>query len=238
MTDFRLLTTKKNAVFKIIVESSLNPNNFQWGEADSVSSIKVPSYNRIQNPVSVIKYKDSTYFYKFDTAPNGQYYSVFSPGVNLRVEEGIFGDWKGQLTHFWSWLKCLKKEIEEPDLWADLSKYQLQDYDQINKDIPNDQFSSQQVEEISAAINNIRIHLLKNHELDQPQVDSVNEKLNYLIDCSKRFGKKDWFFLSVGIITFIAGQIKIPQDQFLNILHLLRDIITGILLLPQYMIGV
>lgn len=219
-----ILTSQKNDVLDLIKNSNLDPFNFKWSEADSRFSKSRAGYSA---GVSLLKYEKTQFYFKFDFGTEG-HYAIFSPGEDQVVEERNTGDWANQREYAIRWLSYLKREVEQPDLWEELAKYQLPPGEKISPDVTNEPFTVHQIEQISAGIINIRAYLEVEFDLEN-QKDTVNEKLEYLIDAAKRQGRKDWFHTSIGVIFSLAIALSMSPEQARTIWNFLKDAVVGII---------
>lgn len=108
----RLLKSQKNDVLQMVEQAGFTGSDFAWGERDA-------RYYR-STSVDVLRYQRSSdgYFFCFDCR-DGKPYAAFSPGGEAKVEEQFPRDWAHQRLCVKAWLYCLKRETEEPDLWAE-----------------------------------------------------------------------------------------------------------------------
>ncbi len=128
----------------------------------------------------------------------------------------------------------LKREVEEPDLWEDLSKQKLSYDETISPDIINEPFSIHQAEQIADGIENIRRYLLNEFKGEQNAEKIINQKLDYLIDASKRQGRKDWFHTCIGVFFSMATALTMSPDQTKQIWIILKNAISGIIKLIPF----
>lgn len=220
MAEYTLLQSQKNDVFRMIKGTEgLDPFNFQWLVTDSTFERELK--------VSHLRYNGTHFFFKFDFL-NGKHYSIFSPGKDQLVERQRPGDWGNQLSYFAYWLIYLKREINSPDLWGELAKYQLPPGEQIGKDIGNEPFTFQQVQQIADSLKKIAQYLETNLRLDAKQKALVNEKLDYLIEGSKRQGKRDWINQAIGVVFTIAVDLALDPEKAKTLWNILKTAISGI----------
>jgi len=228
MNEYTLMTSQRNEILEFIKQTSLDPFNFRWSEENS----RLSEQNLLPLIVSKLSYDNSPYYFLFDLHKN-QHYSFHSPGESKLHEQEYPGSWGGQIAYVKKWLKNLEREVNQPDLWDDLNRQKIA-YDQkIHPEMTNEPFSVSQAEQIAEGIENIRKYLLEQFESDSDSRNLINEKLDYLINASKRQGRTDWFHTCLGVFTGIATALAMSPDQTKNMWALLKSAITGILrLLP------
>lgn len=225
MADRIPLKSQQNEIFQMIQNKGFDPSKFELNEEKSQQSV---DKGGLPDTISKINYSGTNFYFIFDFLRE-IHYSEFSPGKETLVEEQYPGSWKQQIGYVESWLTNLKKEIAEPDLWEQLSEYQIAQEDQLSPETENDPFSPDQVEQIISGINRIKAHLTNELQLDTEQENEANEKLDYLIDAAKRQGRKDWFHTAIGVIVTISVSLALSPEQANTIWGFLREAVTGII---------
>lgn len=229
MNQLILLKSQKNEILKIIEKAKkakLNPINFKWSV---VSSSMTPELQ-----VSRIDYVGSGYFFKFDFEKGGQRHVFCSPGEKRLIEEISWLSWADVKSSFREWLFYLSREIYQPDLWAEMSKYQLPPESEVVPDISNEPFTTYQVEKILSGLNQVRAYLEEQRLGSEEQKRFVKERLNYLADAAKRQGRKDWVYTCIGVLVTITTALALSPEQAKTLWYLIRDAMAGIILfLPR-----
>ena len=158
--------------------------------------------------------------------------SKWEPGEQTRVDSYYWDNWSDQLSWFRSWLNYLKREIESPDLWAEISKEAQVLEAAASSDTSNAPFSLEEKAYIVQGINEIKQYLLTAHKLDPELVES---RLKYLIESSERVGRKDWINLLISVLVGIVINAALPpeatRELFRFVGTVLRQIINQPLLL-------
>jgi len=227
MSEYNLLRSQKNGVLEAIKSSGLDPFNFKWSEEDSQCTREDEfSFASVER----LSYVDIKFYFQFDCS-EGKRYAIFSPGRERCVEEHYPGAWVGQLSSVRSWLTYLKRELAQPDLWAELSKYQLPPDETLTADIGNEPFTVKEAEQLSEGIRKVRAYIEAEFALNEDQHNLVNEKLDYLLEAAKRQGRKDWFHTSIGVIFTLASAMAFSPEQTKNIWNILKDAISGVIYL-------
>jgi hypothetical protein len=150
-------------------------------------------------------------FYRFDLRAS-RHYCQYSPGEETLVEEQYPGDWAHQHEYIWQWLRRLKREAEEPDLWAAISGESALVLGASAGGVGNAPFSSPERQRISGTLNEIREYLVATQQLSGARLAFAEERLRYLEEASSRIGRKDWVNLAYGALINIAvGAALSPQ---------------------------
>jgi hypothetical protein len=224
-TEYKLLRSQKNQILESIKLCDLDPFNFKWTEHESDYLTDGENYSL---SVERLTYEDVTFYFQFDYSGQKRY-CIFSPGRERCIEQLAMGSWLDQLVVVGSWLKYLTRELTQPDLWSDLSKYHLMQGEILTADIGNEPFTVKEAEQLSEGIRKVRAYIAAEFTLSADQQDLVNEKLDYLLEASKRQGRKDWFHTSIGVIISLAATMAFSPEQTKNIWSILKGAINGII---------
>jgi len=103
MKDYLLLRTQKNEIFECIKNAGLIPLNFEWGE--EITNIKQHGGN--EYPVSLLKYLNTDFYFKFDHDTLDQFYCKSHPSTRYIDDKLGFNkkyNWDYALLHFREWL--------------------------------------------------------------------------------------------------------------------------------------
>lgn len=222
MYEYRLLKTQRNQVLELIQSFGMDPFNFTWKTTDSCKDE--------ETNVPLLEYGE--YYFQFDVWGDEKL-SAYSPGHNSVDETEFPGDWDSQLKNVALWLGCLKHEVEEPDLWSELEKYQIEEDKDVLSHIINEPFTANQAEQIQIGLLKVRSYLEQYTKDNNSQFEFVNSQLDYLVDAAKRQGKRDWLHTSIGVIMTITTALALAPEEAKNIWNILKATIGGIVQLPQ-----
>lgn len=208
MTDFFLLKSQKNEVFQAIQNNDFQPEEFEWNVEKS----------RYSSEVQVLRlvHKFSGYFYQFENHRDLNY-GWYSPGVNFPAELTGAASWSEQILNVNAWLKKLKRELEEPDLWEAIAKEKVLSEISVdqNENIP---FSIEEKPRIQESLNEIKQFLISSQSFSADQLNYLDARFNYLEDAASRLGRKDWIIIVIGTLmnTIITLAItpSIARDLF------------------------
>lgn len=230
MTDFQLLKSQRNDVFIWVGEVGLNPSEFKWSTSYSESFD--------DHSISKITHFPSGYFLNFDRSSRWQQmYFTGSPGRN-EISFSRYGTQK----ELWSddtkiivqeWLNNLKKEIEAPDLW-ELAHEENNLLDSVGRTstLENTPFLEDEQLLISSKILEIGNFLINSQDLNAHHQETVKKQLEYLVESSKRLGRKDWMNIGIGALFSLAMQLYLPAEASRQLLHMFsaffRHLIRGL----------
>ena len=220
-----LLKSQRNEIFEIIKNQGLDPSNFVWEETESSFVEKML--------VSEVKYIDSEFYFMFDYDNDDEHFCFYSPGKEKKVDDQYSGSWERAKDYFNGWLSYLSREIEQPDFWADIAKYQIPIDSEIKKDSTNEPFTAYQADQIIESLNNVRAFLHENKLVSEEHQAFVEDKLNYLEEAVKRQGSLDWIHTCIGAITTIAVALALSPEQTNAIWNFIKSTIVGLTKLLQ-----
>lgn len=226
MQEFLLRKSWKNDVFKSIQEANLNPLSFEWGEEQTEWDPDT-GYS-----VSVIKYKGTDFYFKFDRADDGRFDCKFFPGrLGVPEESGLWDEWNKILPYLKMWFSYVKKETG-PDLWEQLKEYAPDETFIGTGKISNAPFSYSEAENIIGSLDKLQSQIEKNFDLQADQLAFVKREIEYLKEAAKRQGRKDWMHTAIGVIITIAAGLALSPEKTKLLWDLLKSCFAGLLQLP------
>ncbi|KPK71145.1 hypothetical protein AMJ87_07610 [candidate division WOR_3 bacterium SM23_60] len=154
---------------------------------------------------------------------NDRHYAIFSPGVEKSIEEEYVGSWEIQLEFVEQWLKQLKKETSELDLWEEIVRQQAPSDFDFEADVLAKQFTPHQLANITDGLNQIRRYIQNDVTLLAEHHDMVMGRLDYLQQAAKRMNVKDWILVCIGMLFQTALQFAFSAQQTKKIFELLRN---------------
>lgn len=205
-TDKYLLpTSQRNQVLKSIERQGLDPAAFKWTE--KARSVNDPPRGHGEGLVSVLLHSSTGYSFTFDlrhTAPLVE----FVPGSkNLKRVEPC-KSLPEAMDHVLEWLSALKKEVDAPNLWAEIVQAsRIIEAADAAEDKP---FSPKQKQHLIADVDEIRRLLIEQHELTGERLKLVESEIDYLKGAVDRLSQRDWGM--VVFTTFVNIAIKLGLD--------------------------
>jgi len=218
-----LLKTQKNEALEFIKKWEFDPFNFTW---------KIELSKMTANlEVSVLLYNNTQFYFIFDFRKES-HTAVYAPGNERWEKVDYNGVWDIQLYSFEKWLENLKREIDAPDLWREVQKYQLPKDTRIDPNIKNDPFNAYQVNTIEIGLDRIRNYLTENISEDiktKDNLEVINKKMDYLKGALIRQGRLDWFHTCIGLLITTAIELAFSPEKTKIIWDILKDTLSGII---------
>lgn len=220
-----LLPTQRNDVFETIREAGLNPGDFKWimGVYYTQSREITTRGKRITNNCPKLQFRDSYYFFQFEL-PDSQHYYTCCPGSDSFGEKGNPGRWPDQLQAVRAWAIRLKEEIEAPDSWTEMAKYQVVVSPDIPENALNEVLSVSDAEDIAGKLQIVGDEIQKLYNLTSEQDHFVRGKLNLLEDAAKRVRSKEWVCIALSIFQIIAMGLTLTPEQVQQLTDLLKTV--------------
>jgi len=205
-----LLKSQKNEVFRFLQEVGLEPANFSW-TTHQVQDITEPRLN----------YLDGKYYFHFGESGN----CIYSPGSKRIVHEISVPFWHELTTWVRDWASSLKREIDAPDLWAEIEKYRATLPLVTGEQLVNEPIPAYEAEEISEKLQLFADKIEEQFKLNEEQSQFVRNKLNYLADAAKRQPRRDWEFMFIGVFIGIAFQLALEPTKAQQFWQFVKSIV-------------
>jgi|ERR1017187_3812889 hypothetical protein len=221
LPDKRLLPTQKNALAKVSRSLGFSVDEFEWGEEDMwehhmpYTNSEGRVYERFdrQYRVSVLKQKGSGYFCKF-----GPITLEYSPAKRTISDKRIFTKDSERVAIFRKWLRLLKRETV-PDMWGSLEKTALTKAVSSSA-LDNRPFTPAEQNLIAARLDEIKAFLLEGEQFNAARAEYVNQEFEYLKESSRRFGRKDWLRVLLGVLIGQAINLALAPEKAKGLLAL------------------
>jgi hypothetical protein len=214
-----LLPSQKNDVITAVRSAGFSPSDFTW------SPVMIAS-----NLFGVrLGFRDTAYH--FDFADDGKHGHSYSPGKEHLYQRGAAGAWVHQVGHVGAWLENLRREVEAPDLWSELSEQTT-----IEVVDTTDVITAADRVAIGRVLRELREYIVSTTTMTHEKLDAVDARLAYLEGAADRLGKKDWINAAIGVALNIVTAAALPPDVASEAMRMfwrgLRMIATGSPLLP------
>ena len=214
---YTLMKSQKNEVFKILQDAGLEPANFAWkiGRADvSRRFIDVPR----------LEYHDGQYYFQFEPKS-----CTLSPGELTAFAQYEAINWPMQIDNLIEWTDNLKREIEAPDLWAEMEKYKTSVSLALPEQILNEPIPAYEAEEIAKKLEQLANKIQEQFNLTNEQNKFVRRKLNYLAEAAKSQRSVNFVYMVIGVFVTIATALTLAPDQAKELWELIKSIMGGVI---------
>jgi len=224
MDDKTLLRSQKNEVFRRIEPTGVDLGRFKWCDVNS------PTDHGLV--VSRLEYPDR-FFFLFNRFSSGKYAATYSPGRSERRTFIVADDWPGQLRNVEAWALNLRRELEEPDLWATISQ-EKRLAEGASEASGNSPFSLEEQQRLAQDVKEIREFIARTFSLNQEQAKFVDDRLNYLTESAERLGRKDWINLALSVLMTIIIGLAMPPDASRELLRFAGEVFKRLIVGQLY----
>jgi hypothetical protein len=149
----------------------------------------------------------------------------------VEVERLIQENWRRQYRWCRGWLGDVKREVETPDLWAQLSDSEARSDDQqafwqhVADDADNTPFTAREQEQIAERLEALRRQIIDAHALTADKIAPLDAGISHLIEASRRVGRKDWLVMFIGVMCTLVATAVIRPDY---VSHLIQAFVHGL----------
>jgi hypothetical protein len=207
-----------NDIFKAIQEIDLDPGEFDLDTSDADVRVKPKS----SDACFIIGGRVGHYV--------GRY--VFGNNVELQYERY---SWDSLMSSVKTWLNFVKLDLDTPDLWAELRR-ETKLLGAISDDgTENRPFTQDEQREIAGRLRELEVSVRQTYSLSEAQMQSLDDKVDYLIAATGRLGRKDWLNAFVGVLFgFVVTAALAPETARGFFVIFLRAI--GLLAYPELLL--
>jgi len=117
-----------------------------------------------------------------------------------------------------SWLGDVKKDIETPDLWAQLQGERNLLGGGLFQGAENTPFTLSEQEGIAKRLLELRDNAKDHYSLSEAQVLILDAKIDYLVGATGRLGRIDWREVLIGSLVGFMLSVAIPPEAAREIL--------------------
>jgi hypothetical protein len=143
---------------------------------------------------------------------------------------GSWGSWEGSYVvgdavpwpyheYVWSnveerveqWTAKVKKDLETPDLWAQLQR-EREILSRTPDESENTPFTPDEQAAIVKHLDEIKEYVKNTHSLSQDQMVALEEGFDELATATKRLGRNDWRLMFLGLVLTLIVTGTLPPD--------------------------
>jgi hypothetical protein len=201
-----LLKWMKNDIFQAIQTVGLDPKEFDLEDDGDEARIK----HKWSASCFTVDRKAGNYAARY----------VVGDGPEWPTDAS---SWQASASRISTWLAEVKRDLETPDLWAELqreAKLLGANADDVAENTP---FTPDEQKEIAVRLRALAEHARRTYSLSAAQMRALDAKLGYLVDAARRLGRKDWLNVCAGaILGYILTALLPPEaarDMFLGLLR-------------------
>jgi len=202
----------KNQLFEALTELELDPTDFKIIDLEKHPKGNAFSmmYKKSMMGFLFIRKRSSFHEYKHQ-------FTQFAPKFPTSVIEPM-KEWltfEDIIVTFKQWVNSdLSKFIEE-DATADLLELALNNKEKLETIDFGDEssFSPEEQEQVKLGMEEARVLLTSNFELNEPQLAIVNKRLDYLVAALDRNTKTDWKAIAISAVLGMIVILSVDKDK-------------------------
>lgn len=198
---FTLLRSQRSRVFELLQEGQLEPAEFSWAKEEIAGSILVSRLN----------YREGTYYFQFSSHELNAW-SVVCPGRYRSMDYEYPKDWQEQEGVFRNWMRFLKREVEFPDYWGEMAKYQAVLGAAPPDSMVNEPIAAYEADRIERALTRLGEQIGQQLKLDGQAVTLVRGKFAYLAEAARRQRSRDWAYTALGVCATTAMSLPLSPE--------------------------
>jgi len=203
------MLSQKNSLIPLIEQRGFDPQEFTWEICTS----------NFAGTIETLVHKSTGFYYKFDINEDWEdlnHFAIFSPGNDtFENRSGPENSWIIHRDYFQRWLNNLRREVDSSDLWSLIA--QDKTMYEIAPAIPkfnSEPFSQEEQVSIVAQLNEISSYLISLPHTNPEHEERVEEAIEYLVDQTKHQGRRDWVFLSYGVLINLCMALALAPDNY------------------------
>ncbi len=217
----------KNEIFQLLLSSEYGIDKFELIENKYVDNLPSDSIQIKNTPLNFIirnSLEDFDLFdYKFVRYAPDYPSSGYMP-------EGNFTDFNDIKNSISLWLgisvKAYFEDRQEPDLWEEFKNgnktINLNEIDFENQS----NFSYEEKKQIELSLNELKFLIQTNLNTTQEEQEIVNNRLDYLIEASKRLNKFDWKSLALSTLFSISIALTLDTEKGHMLFELFKKVFS------------
>jgi hypothetical protein len=122
------------------------------------------------------------------------------------------------------WAREVKRDLETPDLWAELQDEVELLQASYAESAANTPFTAQEKKQIAERLHDFVAHAEQAYSLSETQIAELNAKVDYLVSSSDRLGRIDWRTVLIGAVAgYVLAAILPPEVTHGMLVGVLRD---------------
>jgi hypothetical protein len=121
------------------------------------------------------------------------------------------------------WAGEVKRDAETPDRWAELQRQRELFSGAWTAGIQNTPFTPDERTAIVEQVRQVKELISETYALSEAQMESLEERLDYVAEASGRMGRKDWALLVGGVMLAWLLESLVPPDTVQHIFSTLSE---------------
>jgi len=207
------------------IAETIQKNNYFQHKDFSWESVVFDDYD--EEKYSRLDFGSTDFYFTFRIKGElGDIY--YSPGkIKIYIYKEKL-DWNERKTEFRNWLYFIEREIEEPDLWEEYVNQEFSSESRTITDLSNEKFTEPEIEKIVEGTHKIKAYIKDQDLADDEQMEYVEKQIDYLVDSSKRLGRKDWIHICLSVLNGIFINLALQPENKTFIINTMKQALSGV----------
>lgn len=201
MKIYRLTKEERLQIFQAVTEVGLDPNDFRWSEHEELYAEFI---ELLHQPTEY-----SIRYTAHEDHARMIYRAQWVPAIERRTSQS-FSSRNERLVRTKTWLDCVKREHDLPDLWAVVQ----QQRDAIVGDVVDEErrFTTDEQGRLAEQLGEVEALLVKIRPLTVEQATWVHLHFQFVTESSTRLTVKDWKNQFVGTLIQVAIALALEPN--------------------------
>ncbi len=219
----------KNEIFQLLLSSEYGIDRFDFKEQPYVKDDSLPTMIiEVKNTplyFTIRNSRDDFELFDFQFIRYAPHFPLtgFYPELDFVGSDKIIDSLKGWLD---STVKLYFEDEQEPDLWEEFKNgNRTINLNEIGFESQTN-FSIDEKKQIELSINELKYLIQTNLNTTQEQQVIVNNRLDYLIEASKRLNKFDWKSLAISTLFSISIALSLDTEKGHMLFELFKKVFS------------
>jgi hypothetical protein len=219
MPDHRhIMKSQENQLTELWKKMGFTIEDFKW-------SVKALPNFYYETFADSLQFQRADFYFDIESVPGfeAKYNYSFKPGQESLIQSAVEKEWSLILENFAIWLKCLKREIDEPSIWDLLMEQRAVLSIQSLEGIPDEKMSDDEVEQIKERLDRLENEMNKRFDLNDEQNAKMHHAIEFLVVESKKQRRRAFVGTFIGTITTIAGLFPRESGMWVGFVTLIKE---------------
>lgn len=139
--------------------------------------------------------------------------------------------WQSVMPRVTAWLEEVKRDLQTPDLWAELQREAELLLGGSDDDAENTPFTLDEQKEIARRLREAATYVKSTYSFSAAQAQALDAKVDYLVRAAGRSGRIDWRNILVSAIVSVGFAAALPPESIRDIFATLANVVGDLIAL-------
>ena len=198
---------QRNDVLAALLTAGLNPREFDWQTRANYAGSQ-----------AVLAHKRKPYFFDF-VYSHAAWTAAYEPGAD--APDAFVRDlrWTQELYETQRWAHIVQRELETPDLWAELERENAAL--EALAEAENSPFTADELQRLAADVDQLKSYAATTYQLSKEHSRQLDAVLTYVLEAAPSArGRFDWWNIFAGVLITKLLDGSLPPDLIQGLLRL------------------